>query len=130
MNVLEQAIQKREDYDGDNNWDVVLSITGIFMYTEDEDYEFKIREIIESCVRELKNDATTRHAKSKRNGLQTRLLKNCESPAPAETRDWRPYARFGSLLTLTLRKAGSFPEGDADAYRDELQLTADWLKAP
>jgi hypothetical protein len=33
------------------------------------------------------------------------------------------------LLTLTLRKAGSFPEGDADAYRDELQLTADWRKA-
>ena len=37
MDVLEQAIQKREDYDGDNNWDVMPSITGIFMYTEDED---------------------------------------------------------------------------------------------
>jgi len=36
------------------------------MYTEDEDYEFKIREINGSCVRELKNDATTRHAKRKR----------------------------------------------------------------
>jgi hypothetical protein len=39
----------------------VPSITGIFIYTEDEDYEFKIREIIGSCVRELKHDATTRH---------------------------------------------------------------------
>ena len=96
------------------------SITGIFMYTEDEDYEFKIREIIGSCVRELKNDATTRHAKPKKNGLQATLLKNCESPAPEETRDWWPSARFGSLLTMTLRKAGSFPEGDADAYKDEL----------
>ena len=96
------------------------SITGILMYTEDEDYEFKIREIIESCVRELKNDATTRHAKQKQNCLQPTLLKNCESPAPAETRDWRASARFGSLLTMTLCKAGSFPEGDADAYRDEL----------
>ncbi len=44
----------------------MTSITGIFMYTEDEDYEFKIREINESCVRELKNDATNRHAKQKR----------------------------------------------------------------
>ncbi len=74
---------------------------------------------------ELKNDANTRHAKQKRNGLQTRLLKNCKSPAPAETRDWRASARFGSSLTMTLRKAGSFPEGDADAYRDELQLMVD-----
>ncbi len=94
------------------------------MYTEDEDYEFKIREIIGSCVRELKTDATTRHAKQKQNGLQATLLKNCELSAPAETRDWRASARFGSLPTMTLRKAGSSPEGDADAYRDELQLTA------
>ncbi len=101
------------------------SITGIFIYTEDEDYEFKIREIIGSCIRELKHKATTRHAKQKQNGLKEILLKNCESPAPAETRDWWPSARFGSLLTMTLRKAGSFPEGNADAYRDELQLTAD-----
>ena len=100
------------------------SITGIFIYTEDEDYEFKIREIIGSCVRELKNDANTRHAKEKRNGLQTRLLKNCESPAPAETRDWRASARFRSAI-LMLCKAGSFPEEYADAYRDELQLMAD-----
>ena len=63
------------------------SITGIFMYTEDEDYEFKIREIIGSCVRELKTDATTRHAKKKQNGLQATLLKNCESPASVETRN-------------------------------------------
>ena len=101
------------------------SITGICMYTEDEDYEFKIREIIGSCVRELNNDATTRQAKKKRNGLQTRLLKNCKSPASAETRDWWPSARFGSLLTMTLLKAGSFPEGDADAYRHQLQLKPD-----
>ncbi len=105
------------------------SITGIFMYTEDEDYEFKIGEIIGSCVPKLKNDATTRHAKQKQNSLQATFLKNCKSPASAETRDWRPYARFGSLLTMTLRKAGSFPEGDADAYRDEMQLTVDWRKA-
>ncbi len=116
MDVLEQAIQKREDSYGDNNWEVVPSITGIFMYTEDKDYEFKIREIIWSCVREL-NDATTRHAKQKRIGLQATLLKNCKS------------AQFGSLPTMTLRKAGSFPEGDADAYRDELRLTAVWRKA-
>ena len=95
------------------------------MCTEDEDYEFKIREIIGSCVRGLKNDATSRHAKQKQNGLQATLLKNCKSPASVETRDWRPSARFGSLPTMTLRKAGSSPEGDADAYRDELQLTAD-----
>ena len=94
------------------------------MYTEDEDYEFKIGEIIGSCVRELKNDATTRRAKQKQNTLQATLLKICESPGPAETKDSRPSARFGSLLTMTLRKAGSFPEGDADAYRDELQLKA------
>jgi hypothetical protein len=94
------------------------------MYTEDEDYEFKIREIIGSCLRELKNDATTRHAKQKRNGLQATLLKNCESPASVETRDWWPSAQFGSLPTMTLRKAGSFPEGSAKAYKEELQLTA------
>ncbi len=94
------------------------------MYTEDENYEFEIREIIGSCVRELKNDATTRHAKQKQNSLQATLLKNCKSPAPAETSDWWPSAQFGSLPTMALRKAGSFPEGDADAYRYELQLTA------
>ncbi len=38
------------------------------MCTEDEDYEFKIRDINRSCVRELKNDATTRHSKQKRIG--------------------------------------------------------------
>ena len=38
------------------------------MCTEDEDYEFKIRDINRSCVRELKNDGTTRHAKQKRIG--------------------------------------------------------------
>jgi hypothetical protein len=77
------------------------------------------------CPSELKNDGTIRHAKQKRNGAEATLLKNFNSPAPAETRDWRPPVRFGSLLATTLRKAGSFPEGDADAYRDELQLTAD-----
>jgi hypothetical protein len=40
------------------------------MYTEDEDYELKIREINGSCVRELKYNATTRHAKQKRNGAE------------------------------------------------------------
>ena len=77
------------------------------------------------CLSELKNDGTTRHAEPKRNGLKAILLKNYKPPAPAETRDWRPSARFGSLLATTLRKAGFFPEGDADAYRDELQFTAD-----
>ena len=101
------------------------SITGIFMYTEDEDYDFKIREINGSCVRELKNDAIARHAKQKRNGAEAILLKKYKSPAPAETCDWRPPARFGSLLATMLRKAGSFAEGDADAYRDDLRLTAD-----
>ena len=60
------------------------SITGIFMYTEDEDYEFKIREVNGSGVRELKYDATTRYAKQKRNGAEAILLKNFKSPAPAE----------------------------------------------
>ena len=105
------------------------SITGIFMYTEDEDYDFKIREINESCVPELKNDAIARHAKQKRNGAEAILLKKYKSPAPAETCDWRPPARFGSLLATMLRKAGSFAEGDADAYKDNLHLMADWRKA-
>ena len=35
MDLLKQAIRKREDYDGDNTRDVVPSITGIFMFTED-----------------------------------------------------------------------------------------------
>ncbi len=77
------------------------------------------------CTSELKNDATTRHAKQMQNGLKAILLKNYKPPAPAETRDWRPPARFGSLLATTLGKAGSFPEGDADAYRNDLQLTVD-----
>jgi hypothetical protein len=95
------------------------------MSTEDEDYELKIREINGSCVRELKNDAIARHAKQKRIVAEAILLKNYKSPAPAETRDWRPPVRFGSLLATMLRKAGSFAEGDADAYKDDLQLTAD-----
>ena len=43
------------------------------MCTEDEDYEFKIREINGSCVRELKNDATTRHAKQKQIGAKATI---------------------------------------------------------
>ena len=77
------------------------------------------------CTSELKNDGTTRHGKQMQNGLQAILLKNYKPAAPAETRDWPPTARFGSLLATTLRKAGSFAEGDADAYRDDLQLTVD-----
>ena len=38
------------------------------MFTEDEDYELKIRDINRSCVRELKNDGSNRHAKQKRTG--------------------------------------------------------------
>ena len=70
MDLLKQAIRKREDYDGDNTRDVVPSITGVFMYTGDKDYEFKIREINGSCVWELKNDVTTTHAKQKRIGAE------------------------------------------------------------
>jgi hypothetical protein len=83
------------------------------MYTEDEYYELKIREINGSCVRELKNDAIARHAKQKRIVAEAILLKNYDSTA--ETKDWGPSARFGSLLATMLRKAGSFAEGDADA---------------
>ncbi len=95
------------------------------MYTEDEDYDFKTREINGSCVWELKNDAIARHAKQKRIVAEAILLKNYKLPAPAETRDWWPPARFGSLLATMLRKAGSFAEGDADAYKDDLQLMVD-----
>ncbi len=43
------------------------------MCTEDEDYEFKTRDTIRSCVRELKNDGTTGHSKQKRIGAEATI---------------------------------------------------------